>query len=719
MARLYALQLADQRALEKQGVRENPIRRGGYSGGAAPTQPVRFELASERAEEIQANRTAPSRKGATPTMGVSQVRGGSSWTISGALKDALHKKGGGLDWGRIAKNSVFKAFSGGRAVPSSGLSQFRGGAMERMVGAGHGSDSDSECDSDSSEEYEGMGKLTIIHGGDRGTEVLSREKASRPAIRSGLSAQHSAEAKQMGEHLGKHLLAVKGGGFFELFTKGVVEAGQKGESVAQQTGMPNANAPPPSTGIMTTTTPPTEEQMGGEPKKGGAMFYRKGDMSKDMDEHHEEHTARRFGRTRMGAGDAKPPEQIKLDKMLKKEGAGEAGYEGRKKIYYHDNRAIPMKKKLGGYLSGPYEGMGECGGRTKRGKMMRKQKQIEEGNLLHTLEDDFPEREGREATHGDRTSGKKRTMVFNRERGVFGTNTEPSSSEEEEESSGSGKLTIIHGGARATRAAIVKKVMREKGCSMIEASKYVKAHGLYKGGGVGDKRKASTSPATHRARTERRQAALDKAERAAAEAGEAFDRERAIDEIVRAGTPPRRADRSPPRLVRHRAEAPSPSTPAVGPAQRRGRRIVLDDSPPPAAAAAAAPSPPRRARSGAFDMGDLGDALPDVGRGYEEAMKIPRKKHVNQRKRKPFSQRPEEAEGYDQSTSMDKDSIRKSFAEKRAMDTAKRSGGKKRRAPAGPSDGRRKRAEIVKKVMAEKGCSMIEASKHVKAHGLY
>jgi len=245
MARLYALQLADQRAMEKQGVRENPIRRGGYSGGAAPTQPVRFELASERAEEIQANRTAPSRKGATPTMGVSQVRGGRSWTISGELKDALHKKGGGLDWGRIAKNSVFKAFSGGRAVPSSGLSQFRGGAMERMVGAGHGSDS--ECDSDSSEEYEGMGKLTIIHGGDRGTEVLSREKASRPAIRSGLSAQHSAEAKQMGEHLGKHLLAVKGGGFFELFTKGVVEAGQKGESVAQQTGMPNANAPPPST----------------------------------------------------------------------------------------------------------------------------------------------------------------------------------------------------------------------------------------------------------------------------------------------------------------------------------------------------------------------------------------------------------------------------------------------------------------------------------------
>jgi hypothetical protein len=46
-------------------------------------------------------------------------------------------------------------------------------------------------------------------------------------------------------------------------------------------------------------------------------------------------------------------------------------------------------------------------------------------------------------------------------------------------------------------------------------------------------------------------------------------------------------------------------------------------------------------------------------------------------------------------------------------------GGRRRRAPAGPSDGRRKRAEIVKKVMAEKGMKMIEASKYVKAHGLY
>jgi len=46
-------------------------------------------------------------------------------------------------------------------------------------------------------------------------------------------------------------------------------------------------------------------------------------------------------------------------------------------------------------------------------------------------------------------------------------------------------------------------------------------------------------------------------------------------------------------------------------------------------------------------------------------------------------------------------------------------GGRRKRAPAGPNDGRRKRAEIVKRVMGEKGMSMIEASKYVKEHGLY
>ena len=524
MARLYALQLADQRAMERQGVRENPIRRGGYSGGAAPTQPVRFELASERAEEIQANRTNPRRKGATPTMGVSRVRGGKK----GDAHYEHDREGKLLHETMEAHEAEGRAMKGGRAVPSAGLSQFRGGSNGRIVGAGKGSD----CDSDSSEEYE---------GGARDMEVLAREKAPRPAIRSGLSAQHSAEAKEMGHHLGKHLIAVRGGGFFDLFTKGIVEAGQQGESFAKQTGEPNANPPPPPTGIMTTTTPPAEA-------KGGALFHRKRDMLGEKEEAHEEHTARRFGMTRKG-----------------------------------------------GYLSGQYEGMGECGGRTKRGKMMRKQKQMEEGNLLHTLEDDFPEREGREATHGDRTSGKKRTMVFNRERGAFGTNTEPSSSEEEE-SSGSG---------RASRAAIVKKVMAEKGLKLIEASKYVKAHGLYKGG-------------------------------------------------VRSLTQ-----------------------------QSHGRRA----------------SPPMSTDLAAETEKDEG--------AIKGLMKLSRQRDFPEEiLHRPVARRREAHPAPAQS-------------QLSLTGVPMGRGGKKRRAPAGPSDGRRKRAEIVKKVMAEKGMKMIEASKYVKAHGLY
>ena len=41
-------------------------------------------------------------------------------------------------------------------------------------------------------------------------------------------------------------------------------------------------------------------------------------------------------------------------------------------------------------------------------------------------------------------------------------------------------ITKVVGGGRSARASIVKKIMAEKGMKMIEASKYVKEHGLYK-----------------------------------------------------------------------------------------------------------------------------------------------------------------------------------------------------------------------------------------------
>lgn len=57
---------------------------------------------------------------------------------------------------------------------------------------------------------------------------------------------------------------------------------------------------------------------------------------------------------------------------------------------------------------------------------------------------------------------------------------EESSSDEEEK--GGASMCGSGSDGRKARAAVVKKVMAEKGMSMIEASKYVKEHGLYKGG---------------------------------------------------------------------------------------------------------------------------------------------------------------------------------------------------------------------------------------------
>ena len=44
---------------------------------------------------------------------------------------------------------------------------------------------------------------------------------------------------------------------------------------------------------------------------------------------------------------------------------------------------------------------------------------------------------------------------------------------------GRGKSSGRGKDGRSARAAIVRQVMRENGCSMIEASKYVKANNLY------------------------------------------------------------------------------------------------------------------------------------------------------------------------------------------------------------------------------------------------
>ena len=398
--------------MEKQGVRENPVRRSGYAlqGGAGPDV-ERFQLATERAGEIQANRTNPRRKGATPTMGVSQVRGGKQSKVH-----YEHDREGKLLHETMeAHEAEGRAMKGGRAVPSSGLSQFKGGSG--IVGGGR------QCDDSDSD----------MEGGARDSEILARESAKRPVIRAGLSDEHSVEAKEMGRHLGKHLKAVRGGGFYDLFTKGIVEAGREGDAVRKVEGIPPTQVAPPA-----------------EPT-GGALFHRKKDMLGEKEEAHEEHTARRFGMVRKG-----------------------------------------------GYLSGPYEGMGggaECGGgparRAKRASKTPAEKEHQK-KMKHEAQMKMAEDALDEEDEGIRQRvGQPLRLdtihrpVARRARRVE-AHPRPAQSEltltGERMDRGSGKKRRAPAGendGRRKRADIVKRVMKEKGMKMIEASKYVKAHNLY------------------------------------------------------------------------------------------------------------------------------------------------------------------------------------------------------------------------------------------------
>jgi len=545
MARLYALQLADQRAMEKQGVRENPVRRNGYAlqggasgeaqqiknaiaqlqdqqhnatsvqrtmndraikhlteqlehleggamcGGSGPDV-ERFQLASERAEEIQANRTNPRRKGATPTMGVSRVRGGTH-------TDAHYehdREGKLLHETMEAHEAEGRAMKrGGRAVPSSGLSQFRGGGSDGVIvgGGKHCDDSDSD-----------------MEGGGRDSEILARESASRPVIRAGLSDEHSVEAKEMGRHLGRHLMTMRGGGFFDLFTKGIVEAGRENADVSKVTGMPNPSPPPMA-----------------PPASGGALFHRRRDMLDDTQEAHEEHTARRFGRVRKGAGvfsntaPMRQYEQPTTDMGLKPKKRSNNDLH---KPYMPSSERKPSSEinigsikpswMKGGYLSGQYEGMG---GSMSGGVMvdLNGNDVIQKSSSPRISFDDI--RSGRvrpnfnlqeqnrvSSKGGTRSETKpkrkeknpyKRTHTSEMSLGKMKKVKKPAPPPPAEQPDvglaldlpppppvGRGKARRSPAGpndGRRKRAEIVKKVMAEKGMKMIEASKYVKAHNLY------------------------------------------------------------------------------------------------------------------------------------------------------------------------------------------------------------------------------------------------
>lgn len=229
------------------------------------------QLADMRALEKEANRSNPVRKGATPTEGVSEVRGGKK---SKARKE--HDiEGEHLREAMEAHKAEGRAMKGGRAVPSSGLSQFHGGGI---VGAGH-------CDyeSDSSEE---------MVGGSRVSKVYAREKSSKPALRT-LPKDRLSEkdAMGMGRMLGKHIHEIHGSGFYDLFTKGVLEANKEEAAAESMEGgylsgpyegmgdeerrvvihRPRARRPPPAYSqppVQPPVQPPAKSEKAPKPAKG-------------------------------------------------------------------------------------------------------------------------------------------------------------------------------------------------------------------------------------------------------------------------------------------------------------------------------------------------------------------------------------------------------------------------------------------------------------------
>jgi len=416
---------------------------------------------------------------------------------------------------------------------------------------------------------------------------MARESAKRPVIRSGLSDQHSVEAKEMGKHLGNHLMSMRGGGFYDLFTKGIVEAGRQGASVAEYTGMPNPNSTPAATSdsyvepsrinVNPEDEPPAEEPPT-EKKGSGAMFYRSGDMSKDEMEHHKEHTARRFGMTRKGGALGK----FDFSKLAEKESPRIRSMVRTEADRLRDQQAVDRKPYMPSSDGKPPTRQSLFGlpmNRSKGGAMKQHsslhkdseqllQRAIEKEEKLRKLG------RSQRSSFGPSDVTMKAGFLSGPYEGM-GMLGEDGHGQQR----GRGKLTIIHGSGPARRAKRASKTPAQK-----EHQKKMK----------------------HEAQMRMAEDALDEE-----------------DEGIR---------------------------------RRVGQPIRLE----------VAPSVPR-----------------------------------------PFARR---AEAHPRPAQSDL-----TLTGER-MD---RGSGKKRRAPAGPSDGRRKRAEIVKKVMAEQGMKMIEASKYVKEHNLY
>lgn len=233
---------------------------------------------------------------------------------------------------------------------------------------------------------------------------------------------YDSEAKEMGRHLGKHILGLHGGSFYQGFSDGFLEGGRH-------------------------MSDEDEERQYQEDKAKGVTRTPGRDMSKPV-----KSVAQMRAETNQKARDSRSTSEKVFGKI--NHGLAEAGRFALKNV----DKVLPGTGAIGNYVADNIipKTRGDGHSEDQRAQML----QMREGAPRQRLNTPSMRRRG----------GNMLTQPMP----VQGTNLSLSGLGQTGEYEGQGKPKRHN-----KRAEIVRKVMAEKGLKMIEASKYVKAHGLY------------------------------------------------------------------------------------------------------------------------------------------------------------------------------------------------------------------------------------------------
>jgi len=279
-------------------------------------------------------------------------------------------------------------------------------------------------------QYRGGSNYAKWSGGDDGEDLVGCGTGAG-ATGAGRKRKGHSEAHEMGRHLGHHLHSLHGGGFFDDFASGFMSVVKPVANIAS-TAMKFA----PLLGLGATGAGATGAGATGAGKKRrgkGKLVIHHGGAMLGQDGHGTRQVGAGTGAGATGAGFLS---DLGIPVISQLAGAIGLGKKGRKKR---------GKGTGAGNVSGPgYEAVSGSG--TGAGDMYGcGDEELEGGGFLSDL--GIP--------------------IISNLAGAIGLGH------------GSGATGAGTGAGRSKRAEVVKRVMRDRGVSMIEASKIVKAEGLY------------------------------------------------------------------------------------------------------------------------------------------------------------------------------------------------------------------------------------------------